>query len=596
MTDRLMLQIVTKQYFRPGVPLHETLHRQVLHTNRLFLRTDAIELPLGRLLPSNGTGGVSQVTVEVTEFLEAEELDGSRATLVATGGVDLLSDLADVLSFALNATFSTDADMVKRLIPAVEQRPPRNSGAGHFRGTFDPGDLVTEDDLDELRGFMTSLLTLRRPEFEASMRAVRRIVAATRRAVTDPTSAYVDLVAALESLSASQAKPMPWEALDSNKRAIIDKATKSFEPEQRKAVRAAVLKAERAGLKRRFVEFATSGASAGYFRAEAKDALRPPRGADFERALKLAYDIRSRSVHTLRELPAEAWVVGDRAETIDSPDDGIMLTLEGLRRLSGHLVRGYVERSPAEVDQSFNWRASLPGMIRMRAAPKYWIWQAEGFEHQSVLRYFNGLLEHVIEVFAGSEEGLTDMRAVLAKVEQRVGGTQPGPEHTAMVGMHVLWHHRLAEEDWLPGADTFASKYGACLQEPSVIAFAVALLQGPLPDWTTDQWHALALERRSNREKRNHLELPAAVDAALQVLAAGCLVDAGRIDEAVAHAARAVEELPGSGALIDWEAALLARQPEEIDLNALVFRLPAEPAQSAQADEIASDAEPPATA
>jgi hypothetical protein len=32
MTHHLMLQIVTKQYFRPGVPLHETLHRQVLHT------------------------------------------------------------------------------------------------------------------------------------------------------------------------------------------------------------------------------------------------------------------------------------------------------------------------------------------------------------------------------------------------------------------------------------------------------------------------------------------------------------------------------------------------------------------------------------
>jgi hypothetical protein len=50
----------------------------------------------------------------------------------------------------------------------------------------------------------------------------------------------------------------------------------------------------------------------------------------------------------------------------------------------------------------------------MRAASKYWIWQEEGFEHQSVLRYFNGLVDHVIEVFAGREEGLTDVRAVLA--------------------------------------------------------------------------------------------------------------------------------------------------------------------------------------
>jgi hypothetical protein len=129
-----------------------------------------------------------------------------------------------------------------------------------------------------------------------------------------------------------------------------------------------------------------------------------------------------------------------------------------------------------------------------------------------------------------------------------------------------------------------------------VIAFAVALLQGPLPGWTTDQWHALALERRSDREKRNHLELAAAVDAALHVVTAVNLVDAGRIDEAEAYATCPVEELPGSRALIDWEAALVARQPEEIDLAALVLRLPAEPPQSAESDETASDAEPPAPA
>ncbi|MBJ7520175.1 MAG: hypothetical protein JHC84_10805 [Solirubrobacteraceae bacterium] len=572
-----MLQIVTKQYFRPDVPLHETLHRRVLHTNRLFLRTDAIELPLGRLLPSNGTGAVSHVTVEITEFLEAEELDGSRSTLVATGGAELVSDLADVLSFGLNATFSADADLVERLVPAVRQPPPRNSAAGHFRGTFDAGDLVTEEELDALRAFMTTLLALRRPEFEASMRAIRRIVAATRRAVADPTSAYVDLVAALESLSGSRAKPMPWEALDSNKRATIDNAIETLEPGQREAVRRAVLETERVGLKRRFVEFAVSGVSADYFRDEADGALRPPRGADFERALKLAYDIRSRSVHALRELPAEAWAIGDRAETIDSPDDGIMLTLEGLRRLCGHLVRGYVRQSPAVIDQGFEWRANLPGVIRMRAASKYWIWQADGFEHRSVLRYFNGLLEHVVDVFAGREEALTDMREVLTKVEQRVAGTQPGLERTAMVGMYVLWHHRLADDDRLPGSGAFVSQYGDCLQEPGMIGFAVAVALGPLPDWTTDQWQALAVERRRDREKRQHLELPASVDAALQVVAASCLADDGRIDEAGVHAAYAVEELPGSRALVDWEAALVAGRSEEIDIGSLVYMLPAAP-------------------
>jgi hypothetical protein len=47
---------------------------------------------------------------------------------------------------------------------------------------------------------MDSLLALGREDFVRVMRAVRNTVDATRRAIDDPTGAYTDLVAALESL------------------------------------------------------------------------------------------------------------------------------------------------------------------------------------------------------------------------------------------------------------------------------------------------------------------------------------------------------------------------------------------------------------
>ncbi len=48
---------------------------------------------------------------------------------------------------------------------------------------------------------MTRLTALKRSHFEAAMRAVRRVLRGMQRAVDDPTVAYVDIVAALESLS-----------------------------------------------------------------------------------------------------------------------------------------------------------------------------------------------------------------------------------------------------------------------------------------------------------------------------------------------------------------------------------------------------------
>ncbi len=58
-----VLQIVTKMYFRENVPLHSTVHRSVLYTNRWFLPMGTVlDLPVGQLAPSTGSQSVSTVT------------------------------------------------------------------------------------------------------------------------------------------------------------------------------------------------------------------------------------------------------------------------------------------------------------------------------------------------------------------------------------------------------------------------------------------------------------------------------------------------------------------------------------------------------
>ncbi len=110
------------------------------------------------------------------------------------------------------------------------------------------------------------------------------------------------------------------------------------------------MEAERLGAKSRFLAFVQAHVSPEYFRTEAANALRPVRGPDFVRALRMAYDIRSRNVHVLEDLPPEAWMLGERADTVSPPDMGIMLSLEGLARLSRHVIRSYVDSAPTEID------------------------------------------------------------------------------------------------------------------------------------------------------------------------------------------------------------------------------------------------------
>ena len=591
-----MLQIVTKKYFRVGVPLHSTVHRQVLYTNRSFLTPEPIQLPVGRLLPTAGTEPLSTVTVEVTEYLEAEDEHGTSAVLEATSGHALVDDLADVLSFACNSTFSRDVDLVRRLVPTSLDQTPRGTAASLFRHTFDPAHILLEPELDDVTAFMQALLDLRRPSYEAAMRAIRRVVRAGRRAADDPTQAYVDLVAAIESLGEDGlTAPVPWEALDGRKRRLIDDALQDADSALAAQVREAVLEAERAGARRRFVSTVTGSVTPAFFRQDAVGALRAIRGPDFEPALKRAYDVRSGSVHTLQDLPPEAWVLGDRADTVSPPGMGVMLSLEGLARLARHVVRRYVERAPVGLDESFAWRSSLPGVIRMQVAPQHWVFNANGLDARSASRYLAGFAEVLIDVLAERSDALIDVRDVLERIEAEVAGLQDGPGKASMVALYALWHRHVTPEHARPDAAALLERHAALLRAPSLPAFVAGVLGDELPDWSADEWEALAQARGAERPRRNAPELTPRLDAALQALAAVKLLADGRLAEAAELAARAMEELPGEPLLISWEQAVLDGRPEPLALHALVLGVEddSEPVPSADASEpTAGDGEP----
>lgn len=580
-------------YFRDGVSLHTTVHREVLYTNLWLSSTEGIELPVGVLAPSTSVRPVSTVTVSVTEHVEAEFADGRPSMLVATDGTTLIDALADVLSFGLNAVFSRDHDLVERLVPDSVDGSRRTRASSLFRRTFDGHRYVTAGEFDELRSLMTHLLTLKRANYEAAMRAIRRVVGATQRAVNDPTVAYVDLVAALESLSDGVDVPTPtWDRMPGDKRKLIDDALDGADSDLAGRVRAAVIEAEKLGAGSRFVAFVLGNITPSYFRTEATNASRPMRGPDLEQALRIAYGIRSRNVHALEDLPPEAWVIGDRADTVSPPGVGTMLSHEGLARLARHVIRNYTLRAPTGVDPEFDWWSSLPGQVRMQAAPQYWIWNAQGFDAKAAGRYFSGFLQHLLEVRADRVDALSDITPVLERIEQLLPGLADGEPKALMLAIYAIWNETVPPENRRPVASELLNKHHALLNKMDIPSFVVKLFANDLPEWTADQWLNLASDRRAQRSKRRYLQLPPSIDAALQVIAADQLMDSGRADEALTAANAAVEELPGDKQLLNWEATFGAAESAALDLWALILGTEPTATPSPETSEAADPTEP----
>lgn len=555
-----MLQISAGRFFRPDIPINEHIHRRTVYSNCWFPDPTPVKLPVGTIISSTEVQGISTALLEAVDRLEAQRPDGTDDFMVATGGDELIDDIAYVMTFVLNRTFSRNHDQVHRLVSREGVTGRRGGAASLFPDLFDRGKAIQSAELEDLNQFMGDLLALAREDFVRIMRVIRNTIDATRRAIDDPTGAYTDLVAALESLGDDHlTTPATWDRYDGRKRKIIDTALKGENQSLVEKLRAAVLEADRVGLKRRFVSSTLARVSPAYYRSEAVGTVRPPQSADLERMLGVAYDIRSRRGHVLEDLGDETWVFTDGAETVFEPRFRRILTLAGLWRLVRHVTRQFVADAPKTEPEPWDYRNALPGIIQAQLAPQYWVWQSDGFDAQTAEIWFNGVAEAFIASYAGhTDEGINLMH-IVKKIEEIVPTMPEGDAKTAMVAIYALWHEWTDPEDHSSRAEAFLDTHGACLDTASPTAFTVGLLSNRRrAEWTADEWSELATARRAARIRGKEAPLPATIDALLQLETADQLEAARRHDEAVGFASNAIEECPGHEDLLVWETRLVA--------------------------------------
>ncbi len=563
-----MLQIVQGAYFRP-VPLTDTVHRGVFHTNLRTFRDQALELIFGRLLPSTSFSGLQTLTIEARERLETLTEDGTSEALVATSGDQLLEEIADVVAFYLNVVCVRDLDTARRLIARGDGEAAQMRGpASILRQTFDATVILKDDAIAELDAFLRDLVALERGHYEAVMRALRQVVAATLIVDEDATLAYTLMVAALESLGqVAEPHTATWDEYDRAKRERIDEATDGLDEGRRNAVRAAVLANEHVSLQRRFVAFVLGHVEARFYREDAIGAVRPIPAPDLPKALRQAYAIRSRNVHALTRIAPEMFLSNDRSDTAWVEGD-TLLGLEGLARLSRHVIRNYVARAPKGVTEDFNYRSALPGIIRGRWASQYWIHNAAGFDHKSAPDYLEGMLSFLIEGMSGrSEAGLVDMNAVLDRIEAIAPGLADRHQRMPMAGIMALWNECAPAAERRTVKPKLKKRFDADLAEPSMTAFAVVLLTGRELPWDLDALRALSAARAAERTGNSAQPIPVRIDAALNLLVADGLLGRGDRDEGLAELARAVETVPGVPDLVRFEERIRAGENPTLHLR-----------------------------
>ncbi|AMG83628.1 MULTISPECIES: hypothetical protein [Microbacterium] len=568
-----MLQISSGMYFESDNP-HETVHRRVLYSNGIRVRADDVELPIGTLRFSTGHGDVRGLQIEVIDRLERTNADGSDSIHIATGGDELVADAAAVVAFGLDVVVLQDQDLTGRVIAGGGSGLRRREKL--LAHVLEPARFISDSEIDGLRSFCDQLIALQRPYFESAMRAVRRIVDAVTLSSSDVALSYTLFVAALESLAKDWPAPeAPWSDYEPKKRKIVDAACEELDTTNRTKVQEAVLAIDRLALRRRFQGFVLDHLAPSFFRSEASDARDPIRAVDLPKALDFAYVVRSKTMHELRDLAPELRELPGHGETIWH-DGKTVLSLEGLHRICQHVVRQYVERAPRGVDPEFNssYRSAIPGIVRVRMAPEYWITGFDNFGTSEAPRVFSVLVESLRSTGAGESEGVIDMRTPIRRLGALLRNGSKPADRLALVASIVLWNGWVADELRITEFNETVESHAKLLEAATMYAYALWALGGSI-EWSGADLESLAEQREADLKQQGKrlLELPVIFDAVLHLDLAQRASIGGNQERALVHLSKAVELLPGDPELIELESQTAAQGiMPPIDLRALILR------------------------
>lgn len=552
-----MLQISSGIYFASD-DLYETVHRRVFYTNGVRYRVADIALPIGLLRFTDGHGDVQPVIVEATDRLEKTLSDGSEAVHVATGGDELIADVADVVAFGLDIVMLPDIDLAQRVVAGAAMGTRRREK--RLRHVLEPARFISDDEIDEFRVFCNELLALQRGHFEAAMRAIRRVADAITLAGTDVTLSYTLFVAALESLAQDASAPQStWQNYDFAKRKIIDAACIDLAADQTEKVRNAVLEIDMLGLRRKFQGFVLDHISPEFYRGGATDSAKPIRAVELPKALDFAYQVRSKTVHELRDLAPELSELTQQDDTIWH-DHKTVLGLEGLHRLCQHVIRQYVKRAPTGIDPDFQrtYRSAIPGTVRVRLDPEAWLPSYSNFTAIDAPQIFSGLVDSFHRVVTGQSEGVVDIRIPLQRIEALLPGESKDQSRLPMIAIYLLWHGMVATELERPEPGRYLDRDAHLLDLPSMYSYAIWLF-GMEATWQDDELMMLADERETvlQQQHKSLLELPARLDATLRFDLARRAWNRGDEPECTKQLGKAIELLPGDQELIAYEADLI---------------------------------------
>jgi hypothetical protein len=520
-----MLQIITGKFYKMTAR-HENPGKGILFSN--FRSSYPIETVVGKLesvADSGSNGGL------IFSYLHQLEVGPDPYFSIVRGGgedAELIEQFRLLAIFGLRAWFSHDQSRVEHLCRSTRKGQTREWPPSKFVPRyFEPNLEGRLEDVAEFAALVKKTVALPRFKYLAVLGALRAIAGALEAVSGNVDLAYSMLVYALESLAQQFDGHEPqWEEYEPAIRTALDTVLAKATPEVAAEIRTALLCAGHVKLQARFIAFITAHVEERYFTSEAARVRAPVQKNSLKRVLANAYNLRSRYVHALEpvlhQLRQPELALSDALEWNHKP----YLTFSGLLRLTTHIVRNFIARGQVLETEDIDWRNQLPGIVKWKMAPEYWL-RPEKFTPGNAVQFLEGFIEHLYS--PRDNNAVVDMTGVMEIIEQRMSHAKK-EEKVSMVSLYLLWNYTVSENLARTGYHEFLAKHATVLDEASIEFLAASV--GLDSEWRHPLDALVTTFRRYTTAKFNplSLSLPRIVEAAIASKIANRAIDDGKLE------------------------------------------------------------------
>lgn len=553
-----MLQINTGKLFSRPIGRQNHL-RGVLYTNLIFANTPLIT-NIGKLTLTSELFRHPQTIIY--EFMEQFEEVSEPEVLISHGADPYLDDISVIISFALNGICTPDFELTSRLISGQRGLLTGVAPNNVIRRTFNEKIHCTMDEEQFLSKFLLQLVGLHRKTYLSVMRAIRTYITALHRVADDLELSYTLMVAAIESLAQDfDGHQADWDSYDERKRTAIDKALLGADDNIKISVRQAILDIEHTSLSKRFRNFVAEYVSPDYFEKGFNNEDSPLGRAELPEVLNAAYQIRSKYIHQLKQLPSSmSWGHGYRETILE--DRTLNLTLQGLSRLVRHIITEFIWRQPVINKEEYNYSLERAGIAQIKLAPEYWV----GNTGPNIENFGRVKLEGFLDIFEGvvsrkPDITLPDMREVL-KDFLTIAPTIKKNQRIPYWAIYALFNKAVAKADAAPLlSEAMSSLINSDLKDPSPESLLLFSFFEKEPAWAINTHHENLRKYLQKRGANSGIRFPRVFEAIMAIGLAERYRSAGDLEQACNVIIEAADNFPENDQLRSFAQNLSLEAP-----------------------------------